>query len=275
MENQLKTIDQNPIALINMALEKGLDVEKLSKLFDLQERWEKKEAEKSFLMAFANFQRTCPEIKKSKKVSFPSKTGGNVNYSYAPLPEIVKQIKGPLADNQLSYRWEFIEAANMITCICIVSHADGCSKESRMSGPKDDSGNKNIIQQSGSTHTYLQRYTLIGALGLSSADADIDGRSTTTPNQTKHEVIKPVIIPQKTPAEINILLAKYKKELEEEKTLTELNINAPNIIKRAIADGCPAEVVRGYANAIHAAKQKAQIKNDNANNTQQNLLNLP
>lgn len=271
MENQLKTIDQNPIALINMALEKGLDVEKLSKLFDLQERWEKKEAEKSFLMAFSNFQRICPKIKKSKKVNFPSKTGGSVNYSYAPLADIADQIKNPLADNQLSYRWEFIEAANLITCTCIVSHADGCSKESKMSAGKDDSGNKNQIQQIGSTHTYLQRYTLIGALGLSSADADIDGQGTTT----KPTITKPVPSQTKTPAEVNILLAKYKKELEDEKTLTELNMNAPNIIKRAIADGCPAEVVRGYANAIHAAKQKAQIKNDNANNTQQNLLNLP
>ena len=113
--NGIVKSEQNPIALINLALDKGLDIEKLSKLFDLQERWEKKESEKSFLAAFANFQRTCPKIKKSKKVDFPTKDSGNVRYSYAPLSEITEQIKEPLNSNGLSYRWEFLEANNLIT----------------------------------------------------------------------------------------------------------------------------------------------------------------
>ena len=40
----------------------------------------------------------------------------------------------------------------------------------------DTSGKKNEIQSRGSTITYLQRYTLIGALGLTTADEDIDAR---------------------------------------------------------------------------------------------------
>ena len=45
-----------------------------------------------------------------------------------------------------------------------------------MSAPADSSGSKNPVQQIGSTMTYLQRYTLIGALGLTTADKDDDGR---------------------------------------------------------------------------------------------------
>jgi hypothetical protein len=44
-----------------------------------------------------------------------------------------------------------------------------------MEGGLDNSGAKNDIQQKGSTHTYLQRYTLIGVLGLSTSDDDKDG----------------------------------------------------------------------------------------------------
>ena len=45
-----------------------------------------------------------------------------------------------------------------------------------MSGAPDTSGKKNTIQAQGSSVTYLQRYSLIGALGLTTADEDIDGR---------------------------------------------------------------------------------------------------
>ncbi len=59
-----------------------------------------------------------------------------------------------------------------------------------MSAGKDASGSKNDIQQKGSTQTYLQRYTLIGALGLSTADEDVDGndgRIHKTAEQPKQE----------------------------------------------------------------------------------------
>src|SRR5690606_13579685 len=50
------------------------------------------------------------------------------------------------------------------------------SEENSLAGPADNSGSKNAIQAIGSTLTYLQRYTLIQALGLAAADDD-DGRS--------------------------------------------------------------------------------------------------
>src|SRR5690606_10591416 len=44
--------------------------------------------------------------------------------------------------------------------------------------PPDGSGNKNAIQGIGSTSTYLQRYTLSAAFGLTTADEDDDGEAT-------------------------------------------------------------------------------------------------
>jgi hypothetical protein len=45
-----------------------------------------------------------------------------------------------------------------------------------MSAAADTTGSKNPIQARGSAIEYLKRYTLIGSLGLSTADSDIDGR---------------------------------------------------------------------------------------------------
>jgi len=56
-----------------------------------------------------------------------------------------------------------------------------------MSAKKDSSGNKNEIQARGSAITYLQRYTLIAALGISTADEDNDGQTV----QPQSEPIKP------------------------------------------------------------------------------------
>jgi len=142
----------------------------------LKERWEAQQARASFFQAMQAFQNACPRIEKTKHVRFPSKQGGFVDYWYAPLPDIVQQIKAPLKDCGLSYRWEFQDEEGLITATCVLTHAQGHSEKTSMTGPADDSGGKNKIQQRGSTMQYLQRYTLIGVLGISTADSDMDGR---------------------------------------------------------------------------------------------------
>jgi len=162
---------QPPSRLLEMAIEKDADIEKLEKLMDLQERWEAKEAKKAFLIAMSKFQDECPELKKDKTVSF-----NQTSYSYVPLGSIRNQIKDSLKACGLSYRWETDEKDGKIEITCVVSHIDGHSERNSMQAEKDASGSKNVIQQRGSTMTYLQRYTLIGALGISTADQDNDSK---------------------------------------------------------------------------------------------------
>jgi hypothetical protein len=63
---------------------------------------------------------------------------------------------------------------------CVLSHSDGHEEETWLSAPDDHSGNKNDIQAIASTATYLQRYTLKLALGLS-AGPDTDGNKPAAP----------------------------------------------------------------------------------------------
>ncbi|MCH7724614.1 MAG: ERF family protein [Bacteroidetes bacterium] len=163
----------SPTDLLTLAVEKNLDVEKLEKLMALQQQWEDKQAKKAFLKAMSEFQSKCPVLKKSKTVKFNA-----VQYKYIPLGQITAQIKELLMECGLSYRWETKYSEGKITITCIVSHVDGHSEQNSMMAGKDNSGAKNDIQQIGSTMTYLQRYTLIGALGISSADNDVDGKET-------------------------------------------------------------------------------------------------
>jgi len=249
----------NPLDLINLALEKGLDIEKLSRLFDLQERWEKKEAEKEFNAAFARFQSSCPEIKKTKKADFATKTGGRMSYSYVPLNEICKQIKLPMSNNGLSYRWEFQEAGALIECTCIISHISGHSKTSKLSAPKDDSGAKNVIQQIGSTHTYLQRYSLIGALGISSADPDNDGKSAKAPEKQPELSVEE----KQKQAEVT---ERFKKQVSDIKTPTEIKVNYNDIIAAAKNEGANIaqlkEHIVNHGLMLAADLKKTGLKNN-------------
>ena len=161
-----------PMRLLELAISNNADVDKLEKLMALQERWNAQEAKKSFLRAMATFQESCPDIIKAKK---------GHNCLYAPLSDIVTQVRGLLADNGLSYRFEQTHESQ-IEVTCIVSHVDGHSEKTTMKADPDTSGAKNAIQAVGSAVQYLMRYTFIGALGITTADIDMDGRVPQKPN---------------------------------------------------------------------------------------------
>lgn len=160
-----------PFVLLQQGIEKGLDVVQMEKLMDLQERWENKQAKKTFLIALSKFQSECPVIPKKSPVKF----NGKLQYVFADLPTIIETIKDCLRDAGLSYRWETEDKKDDISITCVLGHIDGHETFNTMSGPADSSGSKNAIQARGSTRQYLQRYTLIGCLGLTSADTDDDG----------------------------------------------------------------------------------------------------
>lgn len=176
MTAQLQSVPNTPADLIKQAIDKGLDVDSLAKLMDLQERWEATQARKAFFSCFTKFQSEVPDLRKTKQVLFETKGGGKTDYHYAPLASITRQISKVLKDNELSYRWEITDDVNQIKVTCIVSHVSGHSEHTTMTANPDTSGNKQAIQARGSAIEYLKRYTLVGALGLSTADSDVDGQ---------------------------------------------------------------------------------------------------
>lgn len=204
-----------PMAMLGQAVERGASIETLEKLMGLQERYEANQARKAFDAALASAKAEIPVILKNRLVDFPT-SGGNARttYRHEDLGEIARTVDPILAKHGLSYRFQTTSEVNLpITVTCIVSHRDGHSEKNTLSGPRDDSGKKNALQQMGSTITYLQRYTLKAALGLAAA-VDDDARSTDeTPDTVTEEDedrLKALIV--ETKSDIGKFLETFKVE---------------------------------------------------------------
>ncbi len=168
--------------IIQTAIERGADPDQLAKLWELQLQYEANEAKKAFNAAIAQFKANPPQIFKSKEVDFTSRrTGQRTHYKHATIDQVNEIVTPALSAYGLSHRWDVEQANNVIRVSCIISHVLGHSEGVTMEGPRDDSGMKNAIQQVGSTATYLQRYTLLMALGLAAKDMPVDDDGALSP----------------------------------------------------------------------------------------------
>ena len=158
--------------LIALALERNADPAVLAKLMDLQERWESNAAKKAYVQAMTGFKQEAPAvIAKTDRVDFQS-SKGRTAYNYANLGSIVQEITALLGKYELSASWSCEQNGPKVTVTCNITHAQGHRESVTLTGPIDESGNKNQIQAVGSTVTYLQRYTLLAALGLATVEDD-------------------------------------------------------------------------------------------------------
>lgn len=155
-----------PVDMLHQAVSQGASIEVLEKLMGLQERWEKNQARKAFDEAVADAKAEIKPI---------AKTRDGHNSKYADMAAIANAVDPILSKVGLSYRHRSSQAER-ISVTCILSHKLGHSEETTLSGAPDKTGSKNDIQAIGSTLTYLQRYTLMLALGLAAA-ADDDGKA--------------------------------------------------------------------------------------------------
>lgn len=100
---------------------------------------------------------------------------GHNSKKYADFAAIAKAVDPIISRHGLSYRFR-TKQDDRIHVTCILAHEAGHSEETTLAGPPDATGSKNAIQAIGSTLTYLQRYTLVQALGLAASEDD-DGAS--------------------------------------------------------------------------------------------------
>lgn len=185
-------VANTPDMLIAMAIEKGMDLAQLEKLMDLQERWLARIAHEQYRQAMAKFQEEVGEVKKTKNVNYTNRSNQVVNYWYAPLSEIEKTVKPAMAKYGLTRDFKFhnfkdADGKDKIRVECFITHVAGHKEMNEMEAYLDESGSKNLIQAGGSTIEYLKRYTLSGALGISTADDDdgASGKKATAPAAKK------------------------------------------------------------------------------------------
>lgn len=184
-KQESRAVAVTPMQMLQIAVERGADMAQLEKLMDLQERWQANQARQAFDAAISAAKAEIKPIAKKRTVDFTT-ARGRTNYVYEDMALIASEIDPILSKHGLSYRYRSKQDGNKVTVTCIIAHRDGHSEETTLTAANDESGNKNSIQAIGSAATYLQRYTLKLALGLSAAKDD-DGRSTGSAGPTEPE----------------------------------------------------------------------------------------
>ncbi len=163
-------VAMTPADLLEIAVNKGTDIDQLEKLMNLQERWEAGEARKAYIAALSQFRADCPTIARTRDAH---------NSKYAGLAETIETIKEIMSVNGLSHSWKVEQNEQLVSVTCHLTHVGGHSETSTMSASPDTSGSKNNIQAIGSTVAYLERYTFFALLGLASREMDDDGDGAT------------------------------------------------------------------------------------------------
>jgi hypothetical protein len=162
-------------ALHALAFNPDVPVDKLEKIIELHERVQANAAKAEFDAAFAVMQAELPIIIESKK-------GDGGKWSYAPLEDIVEQVRPILARHgfSLSHTTEWPDK-NVVRVIGVLSHSRGHERRSEFVSAADTSGSKNAVQALGSVNHYGRRYTTSDLLNIVTRNQDDDARRAVSP----------------------------------------------------------------------------------------------
>lgn len=164
-------------ALMQMAIERGPEgVEMLERLVQLKVQQEERAARQAFIKALGRFRAKCPAIVKRGVGRMSLRSGGEIPYKFAKLDDLCATVDPLLAEEDLSYRWDFDVINGREYVVFILSHVDGHCESSRFPAPPFDTGSKiTDIQKMGGAQTYAMRRSMIAGLGLSAVEQDNDG----------------------------------------------------------------------------------------------------
>ena len=179
LEQQPRAVAQaqvTPGQLLKLAMDKGVDLDRLEKLYELQRQWEAHEARKAYISAMTEFKRNPPKIVKDKHVRFET-LKGVTEYDHTTLGGLCERVISALAAVGINHDWipENVDAKT-VRVTCVLTHVSGHAERRTLQAGHDDSGGKNSIQGLGSAIKYLERYTLFAATGLADMEDD-DGQA--------------------------------------------------------------------------------------------------
>jgi hypothetical protein len=172
----------HPLAILQSAIEKGTDPEKLGKLMDLVERFEANQAAARFAEAMAQFQADCPLVPKLRTVK---KRDGGEMYHYANYEDVYSVARPHLKSAGIAVSFSTPAGENGLwRMVCHVS-VGSRTVDYQFSGPemtaadltayaKSKPGGMNVEQARGEQLSYRKRYCLCAALGIVVSDEDND-----------------------------------------------------------------------------------------------------
>lgn len=164
-------------ALINMiqqvCVNPEVDVTKLERILDMQERVMDKQAEQAFQQGLAAMQAELPIIEKNGEIS----VNNVVRSRFAKFEDINKAVLPIMQKHGFAITFETNTASNAIHVIGVLRHKDGHKESTMLPIPLDTSGSKNAVQSVGSSVSYGKRYVMSALLNITTTDDDDDGVS--------------------------------------------------------------------------------------------------
>lgn len=161
---------RTPEELISQAIAQKVPVDVIERLMAIRREVKAEKAQEAYVEAMSRFQSECPIIKKNQPVFNKDKV--TVRYRYAPLDEIVKQVRSFIQKNGFSYTLDADIEVGWVTAICKVTHELGHSETSKFKATIDTEAYMNAPQKYASALTFGKRYAFCNAFGILTGDED-------------------------------------------------------------------------------------------------------
>lgn len=188
-------------SLMQIALEKNVDVAMLERLVALHERVTDRQAASEFATALAQFQSECPPITKTSRAKVVGQSGTSFEYTYAELSHIANTV-GPLLHSKgFSYSWDSKIEDKLMSCTVTLRHANGHEKKASFACPTDTRAGMSDQQKFAAALSYAKRQSLVQVLGITTADPDTDGAN-------------PEVISKEQVAELRMLADEVKADVK-------------------------------------------------------------
>jgi hypothetical protein len=171
--------DGSVLAIISRAAsDPSVDVAKLEKLLEMQERITARAALEEFNRSFARLAGKLPRIKRDGTVCYEDKQGNKKPaFKFARWEDIMRHIQPMLDEEGFALGFETAPRADggglLVTGTLV--HTGGASRTASIPLPLDTSGGKNNLQGYGSTFSYGRRYCSTMLLNIVTEGEDDDG----------------------------------------------------------------------------------------------------
>jgi hypothetical protein len=165
-----RALEHDPIATAALEMMRANPTpETANQVLSFLERLDATRARKAYAAAMVQLKRDLPAvISKNKRVEL----GGCGGYVHSTLDHIMATVQPILSEHGFDVAWRSTTVDRGIAMTCRLTHRDGhCEECTTPAAPPDTGPGRNAVQSIGSTLTYLQRYSLVMLLGLSTGDA--------------------------------------------------------------------------------------------------------
>ena len=162
-------------AIIRLAQDPTLDLDRFERLVVMQERAEARQAEKAFTAALSAMQPNLPVVTQNGTIVIRDKNNPKTIIQETPFArweDINEAIAPHLAEHGFSLSFRAERDGDRVVVRGILSHRDGHKEETTLPLALDTSGSKNNVQAVGSSISYGKRYTAGMLLNITSRAAN-------------------------------------------------------------------------------------------------------